>query len=231
MKILLVSDTHGKHALLKDLPEANIFIHAGDFMNSGRHIEEVISFNSWLDKVPVPKPFRLICGGNHDVMFDSSARGINIKDVSLAKKNLINGTYLKDQSITLHGIKFWFSPWTPEFLGWGFNATREQLKENWAKIPDDTEFLVTHGPPYGILDQIFKAGDGAVSSLNHHLGCEELYKKVKQLKNLKYHIFGHIHGGRGRVKNENGGPEFINASFLDERYQPHPGPGYYLLEI
>ena len=32
IRIIIVSDTHGKHDLIRDLPESDIFIHSGDFI-------------------------------------------------------------------------------------------------------------------------------------------------------------------------------------------------------
>lgn len=35
-------------ALIKDMPEGDILIHAGDFMNSGTDRLEITSFNQWI---------------------------------------------------------------------------------------------------------------------------------------------------------------------------------------
>lgn len=38
----------------------------------------------------------------------------------------------------------------PVFCDWGFNLERgEPIKEKWDLIPDDTDILITHGPPIG----------------------------------------------------------------------------------
>ena len=39
MKILLLSDTHGKHRELTDMPPADILVHSGDFTLSGGDME------------------------------------------------------------------------------------------------------------------------------------------------------------------------------------------------
>jgi len=39
MKILHLSDTHGKHLLLKHLPPADIIIHSGDVLEDGAESE------------------------------------------------------------------------------------------------------------------------------------------------------------------------------------------------
>lgn len=202
-KICIISDTHGQHYKF-NIPKCDIFIHAGDFMNSGKYLDEIFTFNSWLKGVPAEH--KLICGGNHDILFETHP--------DLAKKELSVGTYLQNESITILGIKFYFAPQTPEFYDWAFNVPRgEKIKAYWDAIPEDTEILVTHGPPQGILDEI-KPGSGG-----QQLGCEELIKRVKQLPKLKYHIFGHIHGSSG-IAPSIFGPTFMNVSALDEKYRP-----------
>ena len=39
LKILHLSDTHGVHRRLRDLPEADILVHSGDFTISGSEVE------------------------------------------------------------------------------------------------------------------------------------------------------------------------------------------------
>ena len=221
-RISITSDTHGKHWQMPEMPEADIFIHAGDFMNSGRYEDEITSFNSWLESIPLPKERKLICGGNHDIRFDETHRESSPRCAAQARALLTNGTYLQDEATVLDGVKFWFSPHTPEFLGWGFNAKRgEEISAKWKMIPDDTQFLITHGPPMGILDKSQQWGD--------NLGCADLLSRIRELSDLRYHIFGHIHGGRGRLTVDK--TEFINASFLDETYKPWAGKGAILLEV
>lgn len=227
MKILVISDTHGLHDLVPDLPEADVFIHAGDFMNGGKDINEIIRFNKWLENVPVPAERRFVVAGNHDMMFDEHHISSGPQEAARARRHLTNCVYVEDEEVTVRGVKFYFSPWTPEFFGWGFNAARgEEISKFWKLIPNDTDVLVTHGPPYGILDQI-------TPDKSDHLGCEDLNVRVAQIW-PKYHIFGHIHGSRGMEHYGPplpGGTTYVNASFLTERYRAHPGPGYFLLEI
>lgn len=228
MKIALISDTHGSHSLVPDLPTGiDLFIHAGDFCNSGKYWDEIESFNSWLDKIPLPKERKLVCAGNHDILFDEYHIGSGPEEAKKARSLITNGIYLQDESIVFGGVKFYFSPWTPEFYGWGFNVNRgTEIAEFWKKIPEDTQFLVTHGPPYGILDQ-------PLPGRQDHVGCVDLNERVLQLPKLKYHVFGHIHGGRGVLcRGILASPvTYINASFLTERYRPHLGADYRVVEI
>ena len=89
--------------------------------------------------------------------------------------------------MTIDNITFWGSPYTPEFLNWAFMYPRgTSSKLYWNLIADNLDVLVTHGPPFGILDETAPGKE--------HLGCEELLNAVKE-KEPRVHLFGHIHGG------------------------------------
>jgi hypothetical protein len=110
----------------------------------------------------------------------------------------------EDQQLVIYG-----TPWQPEFFNWAFNLPRgEKLKEKWDMIPVDTDILITHGPPFGKLDYV-RYG-------NENVGCEELMKRVEEIK-PKIHVFGHIHEGYGYVFD--GNTHYINASVLNDRYE------------
>ena len=109
----------------------------------------------------------------------------------------------------MEGFKIYGSPITPTFYNWAFMCDRgEQIKRYWDMIPENTDILISHGPPFGILD------------LNgtEHCGCEELAKRIPQLKNLNMAIWGHIHSGRGIVDTTEG-LLMMNASVLDNNYK------------
>ena len=125
MKILHLSDTHGLHHQIKDLPEADVIIHSGDISNSGTE-EEVLDFLNWL--IELPYLHKIFVTGNHDLcLWD--AEGIeDLPD---------NLHFLQDKSVTIDGKKF---------FGLAFNHSEEL-------IPDDAEVVITHEPPVMILDE------------------------------------------------------------------------------
>ena len=84
-------------------------------------------------------------------------------------------------------IKIWGSPYTPEFMNWAFMGTPSVLTGIWAHIPENLDILITHGPPFRIMDRTM---DG------FEVGCPHLLKRVRMIQ-PKYHIFGHIHEGYG----------------------------------
>ena len=94
-----------------------------------------------------------------------------------------NAIYLEDSGVVIDGLKFWGSPWTPEFFDWAFNARRGlQLFDKWQKIPLDTDVLITHGPPAGILDLVVtRQGEAQV-------GCNDLLRRIHELKKLKQEL-------------------------------------------
>ena len=76
----------------------------------------------------------------------------------------------------------------------------------------DTDLLVTHGPPKGILD---------LTPRGEPVGCEELREAVRRVK-PRLHVFGHIHHAYGRHVVD--GTRFVNASICDEFYEPSNRP-------
>jgi len=92
------------------------------------------------------------------------------------------------------------------------------IKEMWDLIPEDIDILVTHGPPFGILDQVKysnKAQDGKFA------GCEELRTAIERIQ-PKLHVFGHVHEGYGKLilKCTPRDVICVNASIMDEEYHP-----------
>lgn len=202
MKIVAISDTHS-HEI--DLPEGDLLIVAGDFTNTGTQ-RQVERFNSYLEKQSWKfehKP--LVIAGNHDFLFE--------RNRELAESLLPAGSYIEDKLVVVDGIKIFGSPWTPTFFNWAFMRDRgEPIRQFWDLIPDGLDLLVTHGPPWGILD-----------FCGQHAGCEELLKIVtKELaRPPRFHIFGHIHEGHGAQTTDN--TTFLNVAICDEHYRPVNG--------
>lgn len=198
MKILFVSDTHGQHRKLKNLPKANMLIHAGDISKRGED-HEIEDFIHWFTKQEFEH--KIFIAGNHDFYFED----VTIRQIQRMLSP--NTHYLCDSGVTIDGVNFWGSPITPTFFNWAFNRDRgRNILKHWEKIPLDTDVLITHGPPYGILDY-------TMSKMN--VGCEELLKKVKLIK-PQYHLFGHIHEAYGVYNDES--TTYMNGSILDEDY-------------
>lgn len=203
MKIILISDTHGAHNMLR-IPEGDILIHAGDFTGMGKE-EEIRSFGGWL--AGLTHKHKIVIAGNHDVSFQRTPDS--------AREWLGDScNYLLNEGIEVEGLKIWGSPVQPLFSNgvWAFEMNQEGRKELWAKIPSGLDVLITHGPPRGILDKVFTGVP---------VGCEELNKRVREVK-PKVHVFGHIHEEGGKVEDHDG-TVFVNAAVVDEKYRlGHP---------
>lgn len=203
MRVVVVSDTHKLESELQ-MPEGDVLIHAGDWGMRGSR-EEFEDFSMWLKL----QPYSHICcaAGNHDKLAE--------KNWDLAVEILGRAKLLHNEAVIIDGVKFYGCSTTPTFgYGWAFMKNRgPDIAEDWALIPDDTDVLITHGPPYGILDEV-EEWPGAYKNV----GCEDLRKRVDQLSNLKLHCFGHLHLMGGKTK-QLGNTIFANAAMVNEDYK------------
>ena len=184
MKIWHISDTHSYHYLL-DVPKVDVVIHSGDASNYKdiyKNEVEFMDFLHWFKNLPIKH--KVYVAGNHD-----SAIEKNIFDIKTKIKNS-DIHYLEDSFVDIDGVKIYGSPYSPTFGSWSFMKNRAKLHKVWGRIPENTDILVTHTPPKGILDLSFDR--------EHNLefcGCSALMKRVLNLK-LKAHLFGHIHNNK-----------------------------------
>jgi len=195
MRIILIADTHN---CTPELPDGDILIHAGDATMRGTK-EEVSLFSDWLDTLRNKYKHVLFTPGNHDFLFESK---VIIQPVGMSWL-----TVLINQAIVIDGIKFWGSPYTLTKFNWAFMKSEEQLSKIWEEIPEDTDILITHGPPKGILDKTIS---------RENAGSQSLLDRIRIVK-PKIHIFGHIHETYGSQFNRE--VHYINASIVNEYYQ------------
>lgn len=223
VKICHISDSHGIEGHEKlIIPQCDILIHTGDI--GGRtDLRELNLFLCWMEKQPAD--VKIFCAGNHDIVLDKQCY-INMKkseyinaynDGNVAKQMIMKQQhedamymiehssvkYLCNKDYVYKGLKIYGCPYTPSFHrlnGWAFNANRgAEMQKQLSKIPSDIDVLITHGPPYGILDLIpekFKQYEGE----DVHRGCEDMLNVIKKrLLKLKLMCFGHIHDQVGIV--------------------------------
>lgn len=220
MKLVCLSDTHGKFPAPKDLPEGDVLLLAGDILSNFHWDREkdaqaqLIELRA-LDGLLRQTSYRkiLMIAGNHDFVFERLPR-------SVVLEGLQRITYLEGESIEIDGLKFHGHPWQPEFFNWAFNVKRksDRMRELVARIPADTDVLISHGPPEGILDKPYR--------VKPCVGCEVLREKVDRMPNLKLMVFGHIHGCYGVFSRDYPRHEtiFANVSRCDEGYRPVNAP-------
>lgn len=205
MRLVCISDTHSLHRQIPQIPDGDVLIHAGDCLGAGT-MDDVDDLNHWFGTLP--HRHKILIAGNHDSAFQETP--------DLAREALTNAIYLEDSGIEIEGIRFWGSPWTPTFQDWNFMLDRGQpLHEKWKAIPDDTDVLITHGPPKNIGDEV------SLGFRLYNAGCVDLLHRIDQLK-LTAHVFGHIHEGYGEYLR--GTTRLINASTCSVRYRPTNPP-------
>lgn len=238
MKIACLSDIHGQWKDI-EYPQADILVLAGDILNNyiygdGTHgevekqLDELSNLNDFFSTLKSLYKEIILVAGNHDWCFE--------KEPEKSREIITNAIYLQDEEVVVDNVKFYGSPWQPWFHNWAFNfpnpnprltkdySMAEVEKEfgkrkvlaarvawdTWDKIPKDTNVLITHGPPFKILDETIQ---------NTNAGCVYLGNKIARLSQLKAHIFGHIHHAYGRKKI--GNKHFVNAAGLGESYKDY----------
>lgn len=238
IRIVCMSDTHALTRHIKfDIPDGDIFIHAGDFSACGKQ-SEIQEFNEWLGELP--HKHKLVIAGNHELSFDhkfvhplhceQEKKQSLLDNIPLLgnkkeclqdavksqniRQHLTNCTYLEDSGIELFGLKFWGTPHQPEFCHWAFNLKRgDEILQKWNLIPADTDILITHTPPIGFND---------LCCSGVRAGCVELLTTIQKRVKPMYNIFGHVHESYG--VSSDGKVVYINASTCNIEYLPNNPP-------
>ena len=209
MKLCIISDNHSNYDF--KVPEADVLIHCGDFSYQGKP-DEMVNFRNWLENQP--HTHKLFVWGNHEKIESQELYWKEyLEEVSGVK-------CLHNTELTIDGIKFFGSSYTPIFGNWAFMQKHDQRKRYWENAPE-CDVLVTHGPPFGLLDTV----DGIKSSpdLLENLGCIHLRNYIERIK-PKLACWGHIHDSYGQITLKTWEPNeqntlCVNASLLDEQYK------------
>jgi Icc-related predicted phosphoesterase len=201
LRLVLLSDTHQLHREV-EVPDGDVFIHAGDFTMFSESIEAVADFNDWLGELP--HRYKIVVPGNHEFFLEADPSDRFMLDKAIV---LIN------EGTEIEGLRIWGSPVTPLHGGaFGLSSPKDR-KRLYAQIPQDIDVLISHGPPFGILDT------APISGL--HEGCRELLRAVTRVR-PKLHVFGHIHTAHGVFRTEH--TTFVNASRLGLHDDPDKAP-------
>jgi Icc-related predicted phosphoesterase len=217
LKIVALSDTHGRHRQVK-VPSGDVLVYAGDFTYDG-DFRELADFNVWLGEQGFQHT--LVVPGNHDELVE--------KELGIARGMLSNAIVLVDQVVTISGVRFFGSPWTPTFKDWAWMLDPgPKMEQVWELAKHmQPHVLITHGPARGILDRILIAptprhhGDPRQPVPSPHLGCRDLRRAMPAIA-PKLHIFGHIHTSHGQETV--GQTLHANVAVVDEDYNPRYEP-------
>ena len=218
MKVCCISDLHSK--INFSIDPCDLLIIAGDVCPAvwNRNMNCIVQerwlidfFIPWLNKQDTKEV--VFIAGNHDWIWDLAP--------TMVPEMPSNFHYLCDNFIEIMGLKIYGTPQQKYFNDWAFNRTNTQLEKYYANIPEGLDILLTHIPPFKILDKVME-GD--------HQGCKVLLSRLKEMKNPpRYHIFGHIHEGYGITDIQN--TKYINCSLMDGSYRMINKPVYIDIEI
>jgi len=192
MRIVLISDTHGLHRQL-DVPGGDLLIHAGDFTLNSKPPSIVSDFNAWLGSLP--HRHKVVVPGNHEYLLEDPRQ----------RSAITNATLLIDSGVEVEGISIWGSPTTPLYGGAFGKSIPEDRQRLWAQVPEGLDILITHGPPFAILDH--------GGSAERREGCPYLFEAVFRAR-PRLHVFGHVHAGYGTLRTDD--TLFVNASLLGD---------------
>lgn len=199
MIIDCISDLHGN---LPDLEGGDLLIVAGDLTATDRYVEHA-SFYRWLHEQRYRK--KIFIAGNHDTLLSAVESSKETANLSFE--------YLRDSMTEFDGLKIWGSPASVWFRGVNprckaFMENESSLKKRFQRIPEDVDILITHGPPYQIMD---------ANTMGFPCGSMELRRELDVRLHPKLHVFGHIHEAYGM--RQIGHCTYVNASYVDERYR------------
>jgi predicted phosphodiesterase len=203
MKVVAVGDLHG---YLPDVPPCDLLLLAGDLCPVEDHSFFFqaqwlrTEFRIWLERQPARKIVGI--AGNHDLVFEHASY--------LVPRDM-PWTYLQDSGCEFEGWKIWGTPWQPWFFDWGFNGSPEKLQRQWSLMPEGTDILLVHGPPYGYGDGVPERGGV------RHAGCPLLLQRIREVE-PRLVVFGHIHEGRGQW--QIGRTTLTNVTLVNAEYEP-----------
>lgn len=208
--LTLTSDLHGH---LPEMPPSDIAVIAGDVMTKqwsmnpmpprllAKQVEWLKGrFIPWVESIP--SPHVVMTWGNHDHIGEWPGLW-----PEWPKKLHV----LVDRGVTLDGLRFWGLPWTNRFHDWAFNADPVYMTHKVSMIPDDTDIIVSHGPPFGYGDSCGRL----------QLGSHALADRITAIEPSLV-VCGHIHSGFGSYT-LNGTP-IMNVSHVNEAYKPAHAP-------
>lgn len=211
VRIVCISDTHTQASHVT-IPVCDILIHAGDITYRGEQ-DKLQAFNDWGGKLHLPKERKICIAGNHDISFRTEPEA--------ARSTLTHWTYLEDSVTEVCGLKIYGTPWSPNFYpeSWVFNQSRgAEAAARWSQIPEDTDILVVHGPPFGYGDRL---NHDRASRTRPHVGCVDLLHRLEKVR-PKLTVCGHVHEDRGVFAAPWG--TVVNACVMTSEYKPKGKP-------
>lgn len=210
-RFLIMSDTHGDELIHKPVGKFDVVIHCGDLTEESKITEFQTALNMMLE---IDAPLNLLIAGNHDFTLDTPVFRDKLADnITTEDASLVRSTYgdfgearamFETDAAKAAGIVFldegnhsfrlangaslsvYASPYTAsKSCTWGYQY-RPSDEHTW-DIKPNTDVVITHSPPLGILDY---------TGSKTRAGSPSLFAAAARAK-PKMHCFGHIHEAWG----------------------------------
>ncbi|ELP90863.1 hypothetical protein EIN_359460 [Entamoeba invadens IP1] len=187
----IISDVHGFHERLEIRP-CDFLLICGDVTNRGRF--SYGSFYNWVLRVPADNVIFVF--GNHE-------RAVKEKFFTLFK-NIPKVHILQNAFEIIKGV---------QFFGLGF-PVQERVVEwvNTVAIKDMPTVLLTHEPPFGILDM--KMANPKKGEVGYKHAGSEVIKELLNTLQPQLACFGHLHYSFGAVRVDD--TLCVNAAVVNE---------------
>lgn len=228
-RVLAIADLHGD---LPQIDDCDLLLIAGDIcsdyhqMSKARHGTNRnqnqdkgeqrqrhwldTTFREWLDELRARGITVVATWGNHDFIGEHSFLVPELDWILLI-----------DDEVTIHGLRIWSTPWTPNLRRWAFQLDDHANDIRVSQIPEGLDILMTHGPPFGVLDFV------APQFGSVHVGDERLRYEMDRIR-VPTMVCGHIHEERGvekvMLKDTDDFTVVINVAHMDEKYEKTRGP-------
>ncbi len=232
MLIGTVSDMHGNLPDTSNWPKLDLFIIGGDIIpdyavasdiNQRKQIDFITNkLNPWIDKVQADQ--KVAIGGNHD-------HALTHKEISKTLPlNWLEDNYIVYKGFTVYGTPASYRPPTYP-IDWSFGYTEADLATVYENIHQDTNILVSHTPPFGMMDLGWSGRD------MQNFGAKALRNYFAQtpfpLPQLRLMITAHIHEWGGQRFDYTMGPARKRFTMLNAAVSVdyHPKQELRLIEL
>ena len=204
LRVVAVSDTHGKHRFLPIPKDCDLLIHCGDLLQRygyagdlGAGLPALYDFRSWLRSIPTRHA--VFVGGNHDRLLEKLGED-RVREI-FEKYDGIH--YLKDSAVEIEGLIVYGSPWSPEGSTGNVAFQQGQTAVERAKLASNLP---------------------SIDVLITHAACAS-WDPILASHGVQLHCHGHWHNGHGqaRIHGANGCIS-INVASNDMIYRPKNPP-------
>jgi predicted phosphohydrolase len=231
-KSVLVRAAADLHGALPEIERCDLVLIAGDIVPVQLQTDLAGSrdwlrgpFREWLEAMPAGEVISI--AGNHDLWALEVGAGRHRCLFEIPWVYLRDASHLTDSGLSVYG-----TPWHPQFGPWAFGASDDRLEAIFGDIPGSTDVLITHTPPFGILDQA--PGYNRLGEIvgYPHRGARALNTAIERVR-PQLTVFGHIHEAGGKQEylrpDDPGSGILANVAITDRDFRPVGEPAQFTL--